>query len=89
MDLRKYHFYNNIEPFHLVTGIERLIALAKKNPKQAKRAKIAVAREFGLPTWKYVNLENALEFIKWKRLPEAQVEDFLDKLDAERLKLEE
>jgi hypothetical protein len=81
-------FYDNSLINQPLKLSERIVRMAQRDPKRAKRAKIAVARTFGLPTWKYVNLENALEFMKWKRSPEAQVEDFLDKLDAERQKLE-
>lgn len=62
------------------------IAAAEKDRKRTKRLKIAVAREFGLPTYKHVDLRKALEYLQWLESPEGKLDKFLDDMREEQIR---
>jgi hypothetical protein len=67
-----------------VTLSEAVVARALKDSKWAKRLKIAVAREFGLPTYKHVDLRKVSEYLRWRESPEGKLDRFFDDMREEQ-----
>ena len=68
----------------LVKFIDMRAKSFRTAPHTEKRLKIAVAREFGLPTYKHVNLQKTLEYLQWRESPEGKLNKFLDNMREEQ-----
>lgn len=59
-------------------GLQKMTIRAKNDAKRLKRLRIAVARQFGLPTYKHVNLEKTIGYLKYRESVAGKIEAYLD-----------
>jgi len=76
-----------IRNFNITTAeaLEKAMSYAKNDPKRLKRLKMAVARQFGLPTYKHVNLEKTVDYMRYRASITGKIEEYLDDTFENRL----